>query len=99
MNPHLVLTSNPFSVLLKLIVRGGGSLSSLERCPMPNAHLSPTARLIYRGYALEVRPATVGWRVAVYPKRADLPILRYNEIFSREQHRLWQMQGIALTVR
>ena len=60
---------------------------TLERCPMPNAHLSPTARLIYRGYALEVRPANVGWRVAVYPKRADLPILRYNEIFSREQHR------------
>ena len=54
---------------------------------MPNAHLSPTARLVYRGYALEVKPANVGWRVAVYPKRADLPILRYNEIFSREQHR------------
>jgi hypothetical protein len=53
---------------------------------MPNPHSSPTARLIYRGYALEVRPATVGWRVAVYPKRVDLPILQYNEIFSREQH-------------
>ena len=53
---------------------------------MPNAHLWPTARLIYRGYALEVRPANIGWRVTVYPK-ADLPILRYNEIFSREQHR------------
>ena len=49
---------------------------------MPNPFLSPTARLNYRGYALEVRPATIGWRVAVYPKRADLPILRYNEIFS-----------------
>jgi hypothetical protein len=49
--------------------------------------LSPTARLIYRGYALEVRPATVGWRVAVYPKRADLPILRCSEILSRERDR------------
>jgi hypothetical protein len=54
---------------------------------MPNPHFRPPAQLIYRGYALEVRLATVGWRVAFYPKRADLPILRHNEIFSSEQHR------------
>ncbi len=59
----------------------------LNARPMANPHFWPTARLIYRGYALEVRPASVGWRVAVYPKGADLPILQYNEIFSSDQHR------------
>jgi hypothetical protein len=54
---------------------------------MPDPSLSPIVRLIYRGYAIEVKPATAGWRVAVYPKRADLPILRYSEILSRERER------------
>ena len=33
------------------------------------------SKLFYRGYDLEVRRAPSGWRVGIYPRSADLPIL------------------------
>jgi hypothetical protein len=39
-------------------------------------------RFIYRGYDLEVTRAPSGWRVGVYPRTADLPILRRNEVYA-----------------
>jgi hypothetical protein len=33
------------------------------------------SNLLYRGYQLEVRRAPSGWRVGIYPRTADLPIL------------------------
>jgi hypothetical protein len=39
-------------------------------------------RSIYRGYDLEVTRAPSGWRVGVYPRTADLPILRRNEVYA-----------------
>ena len=35
--------------------------------------------LIYRGYDLEVTRAPSGWLVGVYPRSADLPILRRSD--------------------
>ena len=32
--------------------------------------------LLYRGYQLEVRREPSGWRVGIYPRTADLPILK-----------------------
>ena len=52
---------------------------------MSNRSVSPTELLLYRGYALEVRRETVGWRVAVHPKRPELPILRYSELNACER--------------
>ena len=39
-------------------------------------------RFIYRGYDLEVTRAPSGWRVGVYPRPADLPILRRSEVYA-----------------
>jgi hypothetical protein len=39
-------------------------------------------RFIYRGYDLEVTRAPSGWRVGVYPRTADLPILRRSEVYA-----------------
>ena len=36
--------------------------------------------LIYRGYDLEVTRAPSGWLVGVYPRSADLPILRQKPL-------------------
>ena len=41
--------------------------------------------LIYRGYELEVSRAPSGWLVGVYPRRADLPILRRSDFFASDQ--------------
>ena len=41
--------------------------------------------LIYRGYDLELTPASAGWWVRVYPRSADLPILRRNDFFSGDE--------------
>jgi hypothetical protein len=41
--------------------------------------------LIYRGYDLEVTRAPSGWLVGVYPRRADLPILRRNDFYASDQ--------------
>jgi hypothetical protein len=38
--------------------------------------------LIYRGYDLEVTRAKSGWLVGVYPRSADLPILRRSDFYS-----------------
>ena len=73
-------------MISKLILRGLRlTLGRQESRTLRYPSFFPTDRLIYRGYALEVRPATTGWRVAVYPKRADLPILRCSEILSLER--------------
>jgi hypothetical protein len=44
------------------------------------------SKLVYRGYDLEVRPAASGWRVGIYPRTADLPILRNCEIFATDPY-------------
>ena len=42
-------------------------------------------KLFYRGYDLEVTHAPSGWRVGIYPRTADLPILRRCEVFASDQ--------------
>jgi hypothetical protein len=42
-------------------------------------------RLFYRGYDLEVTRAPSGWRVGIYPRTADLPILSRVEVTSFDQ--------------
>jgi hypothetical protein len=42
------------------------------------------SKLVYRGYDLEVRRAPSGWKVGIYPRSADLPILSRCEIFARD---------------
>ena len=41
--------------------------------------------LLYRGYDIEVSRAPSGWRVGVYPRTADLPILRCGEAYACDQ--------------
>jgi hypothetical protein len=40
------------------------------------------SKLLYRGYQLEVRRASLRWRVGIYPRTADLPILSRCEIMA-----------------
>jgi hypothetical protein len=42
-------------------------------------------RLVYRGYRLEVRRVPAGWRVGIYPRTADLPILSRCEVIALDQ--------------
>jgi hypothetical protein len=42
-------------------------------------------RLIYRGYRFEVRRSSSGWRVGIYPRTADLPILSRCEVVALDQ--------------
>jgi hypothetical protein len=42
-------------------------------------------KLVYRGYDLEVTRAPSGWRVGIYPRTPDLPILARCEIFASDQ--------------
>jgi hypothetical protein len=42
-------------------------------------------KLIYRGYDLEVTRAPSGWRVGIYPRTADLPILGRCEVYASDQ--------------
>ena len=44
------------------------------------------SNLLYRGYQLEVRRAPWGWRVGIYPRTADLPILSRCEVIAVDQH-------------
>jgi hypothetical protein len=41
--------------------------------------------LLYRGYDIEVSRAPCGWRIGVYPRTADLPILRCGEAYACDQ--------------
>ena len=43
-------------------------------------------KVVYRGYDLEVTRAPSGWRVGIYPRTADLPILRRCEVFASDQN-------------
>jgi hypothetical protein len=43
-------------------------------------------KLLYRGYQLEVRREPSGWRVGIYPRTADLPILSRCEVVAVDQH-------------
>jgi hypothetical protein len=43
-------------------------------------------KLIYRGYDLELRRAPSGWRVGIYSRTADLPILGHCEVAALDQH-------------
>ena len=40
------------------------------------------SKLLYRGYRLEVRCAPSGWRVGIYPRSTDLPILSRCEVIT-----------------
>jgi hypothetical protein len=42
-------------------------------------------KLVYRGYDLELTRAPSGWRVGIYPRTADLPILRRCEVYDLDQ--------------
>jgi hypothetical protein len=44
------------------------------------------SKLLYRGYQLEVRRAPSGWRVGIYPRTADLPILSRCEVIGLDHH-------------
>ena len=44
------------------------------------------SNLIYKGYQLEIRRAPSGWRVGIYPRTADLPILSRCEVIAVDQH-------------
>jgi hypothetical protein len=41
--------------------------------------------LSYRGYDLELTRAPSGWRIGMYPKSADLPLLSRSEFFARDE--------------
>ena len=43
--------------------------------------------LTYRGYDVELTRAPSGWRVGVYPRSADLPILSRSDFFARDEDR------------
>ena len=43
------------------------------------------SKVLYRGYQLEVRRAPSGWRVEIYPRTADLPILSRCEVIAIDQ--------------
>ena len=43
------------------------------------------SKLFYRGYDLEVKRARSGWRVGIYPRTADLPILSRCEVAALDQ--------------
>jgi hypothetical protein len=47
---------------------------------MPSEELAFQQRVT--GYDLEIRHAPSGWRVGIYPRSADLPILSRCEIFA-----------------
>jgi hypothetical protein len=44
-----------------------------------------TFTVLYRGYDIEVSRPQSGWRASVYPRIADLPILRRCEIQASDQ--------------
>ena len=44
-----------------------------------------TFTVLYRGYDIEVSRAPSGWRANLYPRSADLPILRRCEIQACDQ--------------
>ena len=43
--------------------------------------------LTYRDYDLELTRAPSGWRVGVYPRSADLPILSRSDFTARDEDR------------
>ena len=49
------------------------------------------SKLLYRGYQLEVRRAPSGWRVGIYPRTADLPILSRCEVVALDQREALEM--------
>jgi hypothetical protein len=57
-----------------------------ELLPMLKLYATEAIRnrftLTYRGYDLEVTRAPSGWLVGVYPRTADLPILRRNDFYA-----------------
>ena len=53
------------------------------------------SKLLYRGYQLEVRRAPLGWRVGIYPRTADLPILSRCEVMAPDERRRWQWPSIV----
>ena len=44
------------------------------------------SKLLSRGYQLEVSRAPSGWRVGIYPRKADLPILGRCEVVALNHH-------------
>jgi hypothetical protein len=64
-------------------------VGSEEVLPMLNLYSTEAIRnrftLIYRGYDMEVTRAKSGWLVGVYPRSADLPILRRSDFYAHDQ--------------
>ena len=52
------------------------------RTPWPQ---TPVITLLYRGYGFEVSRSSSGWRVGVYPRTPDLPILGRGEVCAGDQ--------------
>lgn len=52
---------------------------------MFNREQTVRSKLVYRGYNLEVRREPSGWRVGIYPRTADLPILSRCEVAALDQ--------------
>ena len=42
------------------------------------------SKTVYRGYDLEVSRAASGWRVGIYSRAADVPILGRCEVFATD---------------
>jgi hypothetical protein len=40
---------------------------------------------LYRGYDLQLSRAISGWRVGMYPRQPDLPIVARSEFFARDE--------------
>ena len=47
------------------------------------------SKLVYRGYDLEVKRAPSGWRVGIYSRTADLPILSGARFLPVTKTRPW----------
>jgi hypothetical protein len=67
---------------LKLVA---ATLPKTEDSSMFTTQQAIESKLVYRGYDLELRRAPAGWRVGIYPRRADLPILSRCEIIASDQ--------------
>jgi hypothetical protein len=52
---------------------------------MLRAEVCATFKVVYRGHDIEVSRAPAGWQAGVYPRSADLPILRRSEICAGDQ--------------
>ena len=80
------LTRSQISALLKQSGKSiRATLPRREGMLMLAPYETATFTVLYRGYDIEVSRAPSGWRASVYPRSADLPILRRCEIQACDQ--------------